>query len=87
MYSDGVFFIYKQIEEYIMSAIINRLFIQHPNSVEETYLQHMGFAAWFSGKLLSAGLAALVHAIVPALFEKTAGNIIRELYHRIDNRH
>ncbi len=70
-----------------MSALINRLFVQHPQTVDETYLQHMRFAGWFAAKLLAAGLAALVHAIIPAAFEKTAGNIIRELHHRMENRH
>ncbi|VAV97566.1 hypothetical protein MNBD_ALPHA08-777 [hydrothermal vent metagenome] len=70
-----------------MSALINRLFVQHPQTVDETYFQHMRFAGWFATKLLAAGLAALVHAIIPAAFEKTAGNIIRELHHRMENRH
>jgi len=70
-----------------MSALINRLFVQHPQTVDETYFEHMRFAGWFAGKLLAAGSAALIHAIIPAAFEKTAGNIICELHHRIENRH
>ena len=70
-----------------MSALINRLFVQHPQTVDETYFEHMRFASWFALKLLAAGSAALAHAIVPAAFEKTAGNIIRELYHAMENRH
>ncbi len=70
-----------------MSALLNRLFVQHPQTVDETYLEHMRFAGWFASKLLIAGLAALVHAIVPALFEKTAGNIIVQLHDRVKNRH
>jgi len=70
-----------------VSALINRLFVQHPQTVDETYFQHMRFASWFATKLLAAGLAALVHAIIPAAFEKTAGNIIRELHYRMENRH
>jgi len=69
-----------------MSALFNRLFVQHPQTVDETYFEHMRFAGWFALKLLTAGLAALVHAIVPALFEHTAGNIIRQLHKRIENR-
>lgn len=68
-----------------MSAIAN-LFTRHPASVEETYLEHMGFAAWFAGRLLAAGGAALVHAFLPFLFETTASSIIRELYTRIETR-
>ena len=63
-----------------------RAFRDHPASVGETYVEHMAFAAWFAFKLFLAGGAALIHAIVPSLFETTASTHIRELYHRIENR-
>ena len=66
--------------------IIERIFIEHPESVDETYFQHLGFAGLFAGKLMLAGLAAIVHAIIPALCQKTASNIIRELYSKVENR-
>lgn len=66
--------------------IMKRLFVEHPASVEESYFEHMRFAGWFSAKLCMAGIAAFVHALVPGFFEKTAGNIICELHHRIHNR-
>lgn len=65
---------------------ISRLFTHHPASVNESYLEHMGFAAWFAGRLLAAGGAALVHAFLPFAFETTASRIIRELHARIENR-
>ena len=67
-------------------SLIDRLFRAHPASVDETYFEHMAFAAKFSGALLAAGLAAMVHAVLPFLFEKTAGNIVRRLNARISNR-
>jgi len=69
------------------TTLPERLFRSHPASVGETYLEHMRFAGWFSGKLLMASGAALIHALVPAFFEKTAGTILRELHTRIENRH
>lgn len=66
--------------------MISRLFLNHPQSVNESYLQHMAFAAWFSSRLFMAGLAALVHAVFPCCFEKTASTIIAELYDRTHNR-
>ncbi len=69
-----------------MVQTLKRLFIDHPSSVEETYFQHLRFASWFSVQLLTAGGAALVHAFIPALFEKTASKITRELYTRTANR-
>lgn len=58
----------------------------HPASVGETYFGHMRFAGWFASRLFLAGAAALIHAIVPALFETTASDHIRDLYRRIEGR-
>jgi hypothetical protein len=66
--------------------MITRIFLDHPAKVDETFLEHMLFASKFAGKLFLAGGAALVHAFVPCLFEKTASNIISELYAKTHNR-
>ena len=62
------------------------LFLSHPRSVDESYVQHMGFAARFAALLFAAGFAALVHAILPFLFERTASRIVAKLYARTHNR-
>jgi len=67
-------------------STLNRLFTEHPRSVDETYFEHMQFAAGFSAKLLAAGLAAAVHAVLPFLFERTASGMINAMHHRIHNR-
>lgn len=69
-----------------MTARLARLFTTHPQTVGESYFEHMGFALWFSSRLLMAGGAALVHAVLPFLCETTASRIIRELHQRIENR-
>ena len=69
-----------------MTARIARLFTHHPASVDETYLGHMAFAGWFASRLFMAAFAALIHALLPFLFETTASRIIRELYERTHNR-
>ena len=46
----------------------------------------MLFALRFALSLFAAAGAALVHAFVPCLFEKTASRIITRLYGRIHNR-
>ncbi len=66
--------------------MINKIFLDHPSSVDETYLQHARFAAHFALWLLLAAGAALVHALIPAAFEKTASTIIAKLYARTHNR-
>lgn len=70
-----------------MTRTWNRIFVQHPQSVNESYFQHMRFAGWFATRLLAAGGAALVHAVVPCLFEKTAGRMIAEMHGRLTQRH
>lgn len=65
---------------------ITRLFTDHPASVDETYFEHMRFAGRFSVTLFAAGLAALVHALLPFCFEKTASRLIADMYRRTHNR-
>lgn len=63
-----------------------KAFSQHPQSVDETYWQHMQFAGNFSFKLFLAAMAAIIHAIFPFLFEKTASTIVRNLVNKTHNR-
>lgn len=66
--------------------MIDRIFLNHPRSVDESYLQHMAFAGRFAVLLAMASMAALIHAIIPCLFEKTASRIVAQLYARTHNR-
>jgi hypothetical protein len=63
-----------------------RVFKQHPESVDETYVEHAVFASRFTIKLAAAAGAALIHAIIPVLFEKTASRIVADLYAKTHNR-
>lgn len=63
-----------------------RIFIAHPKTVDESFVQHMVFALRFSGTLFAAAFAALIHAVVPCLFEKTASKLVASLYERTHNR-
>lgn len=66
--------------------MIARIFLDHPSSVDESYSEHARFAFGFSLKLFAAAFAALVHAIIPCLFEKTASRMVAGLYARTHNR-
>ena len=70
-----------------MTRTFARIFVDHPRSVDETYFQHLRFAGWFAARLLMAGGAALIHAIIPCLFEKTASRLISEMHARLTSRH
>ena len=69
-----------------MRALVSKVFFDHPASVDEGYFQHLIFASKFAATLFAAAAAALVHALIPCLFEKTASNLIRRMYARIENR-
>lgn len=64
-----------------------RGFVDHPASVNETYIQHALFAGRFSFLLFGAGCAALVHAVIPSLFQTTASGMIEKLYAQMQSRH
>lgn len=66
--------------------MINKVFLDHPSSVDETYLEHARFAGGFALTLFGAALAAAVHAVIPCLFEKTASGMIAKMYDRTHNR-
>ena len=69
-----------------MHATLHRLFLSHPQTVDDSYGEHFLFALGFAARLFGAGLAALVHAVIPCLFETTASNMIREMHKRIASR-
>ena len=58
-------------------------FHRHPRSVGETYAEHMLVSASFGCTMIVAGLACLVHALVPALCEYTGSRTISALHARM----
>ena len=45
-----------------------RAFTEHPDSVGETYFQHMGSASWFAMNMAVAAFCCAVHAVLPFAF-------------------
>lgn len=60
-----------------------RLFTDHPASVGETYGEHLLAAAGFALRMVLSGLACLVHALLPFLFQRTASKCVAELHQRM----
>jgi hypothetical protein len=60
-----------------------RLFTEHPESVGETYFEHVGIAFSFSMKMFFGAMVCLVHAVLPFLFVKTGSELITELHDRM----
>ncbi len=69
-----------------MHRIVDRVFFEHPAKVDESYGEHFMFAARFGMTLLGAGAAAIAHAFVPCLFERTASTAVKRLHTVIVSR-
>lgn len=57
-----------------------RLFTEHPESVGETYGQHLVHAQSFGWRMTLAGLACVIHSVLPFLFANTARCTVGKLY-------
>jgi Family of unknown function (DUF6356) len=65
------------------SMNLHQLFTEHPESVGETYGEHMVRASCFGGRMVLAGLACMVHALLPFIFVRTGSQAIDELHARM----
>ncbi len=61
--------------------MIKRLFLDHPASVNESYTEHLAQASRFGFSMIFAGLACLLHGLIPCLFKKTGSKTISTLHH------
>jgi hypothetical protein len=57
--------------------------MKHPRSVGESYFQHQRHALQFCAAMIGAGLCCGIHALVPALFERTGSTTIAKLHERM----
>lgn len=62
---------------------MKRLFTEHPASVGESYLEHMGQSLSFAGPLFLASLACLVHAFLPFLCVRSGSRTVTRLHERM----
>jgi hypothetical protein len=60
-----------------------RAFTEHPASVGESYCEHLFRAAYFGTRMVFAGLACLLHGVLPFLFVRTGSRAIAELNDRM----
>jgi hypothetical protein len=63
--------------------LLAEAFTRHPRSVGEGYWEHMGAALSFAGHLLLAGLACLVHGVLPFLLVGTGSRMVSQLHDRM----
>src|SRR3954470_17595509 len=67
-------------------ALLEKIFLDHPRSVGESYFRHMACAARYGFRITLAGLACMVHSLAPALFPQTASSLVRELAAELEAR-
>lgn len=66
---------------------LTKPFTEHPESIGETYTEHLAHASGFGFRMILGGFACLLHGIFPFLFVTTGSKQIKTLHGRmIDNR-
>jgi len=59
---------------------IQACFLDHPESVGESYLQHLATASGFAGRMVWGGLACFLHGLFPFMCGKTGSGIVTQLH-------
>jgi hypothetical protein len=59
--------------------LLERAFIEHPRSLGEGYWQHQQRAFGFGTQMIVGGIACVIHALIPGLFERTASMTVVRL--------
>ena len=68
------------------AGMADRLFFEHPRSLGMSWAGHGLGALAIGAKLVGAGIACLVHAVVPGVFTQTAGKTITHMYDHMARR-
>jgi hypothetical protein len=68
------------------AGLADRLFFEHPRSLGMSWWGHGVGALAIAARLVGAGLACLVHAVVPGFFTQTAGKTVSRMYEHMMRR-
>jgi len=68
------------------SGMAERLFLEHPRSLGMSWAGHGAGAVAIGARLVGAGLACMIHALVPGVFTQTAGKTITNMYDHMAKR-
>ena len=68
------------------AGFADRMFLDHPRSLGMTWAGHGIGAVAIGARLVGAGCACIVHAVVPGVFTQTAGKTITEMYDHMARR-
>ena len=59
-----------------------KAFTQHPETVGESYFEHLGSAWGFAATMAVAAMACLLHGLFPFAFQASGSRRIRDLHER-----
>ena len=65
------------------TGVIDRLFLAHPRSLGMTWAGHGSGAFKVGFQLIGAGLAAVIHGVIPGIFGETASGTVTRVYEHI----
>lgn len=63
--------------------MIRRLFFDHPASVGESYAEHFLVASRFGITMIGAGIAGVIHGVLPFAFKTTGSRTVMRLNQQI----
>ena len=69
-----------------MTSLVDRLFLAHPRSAGQGYLEHLRFAWSVAATLACGAVAAFLHGMFPFVLQTTAGDRIRALHAQLHAR-
>ena len=67
-------------------GLVDRIFLAHPRMVGEGYVEHAGIASRFGATMVVGGMKCLAHAILPAVFERSASTCVAKLHGELERR-
>ena len=67
-------------------AVLERLFVDHPRSLGMSWVGHGVGAVSIGCRMIGAGCACIVHAVIPAVFTQTAGRTVADLHAHMQQR-
>ena len=59
--------------------MFRRLFLDHPQSVGESFTEHFGVATSFGFRLISGGVRCTIHGFLPFAFKTAGSDTVKEL--------
>lgn len=71
----------KSIMSYLENILGHTMFDEHLRISKVTYLQHLRWAVVAGLRLIYAGIASIIHGIIPSLFDGSAPKQVIDIYH------